>query len=122
MFLAFRAPSARGSEEAAAEAARGSALAAHACAAEGCGCPHQVVPASCCCEGRSGAGQERSEVRSRAGPSVVAVDAARESGLPAPTVESFHCSGGKRGHASAEMRVTPAATHTAASIENAPER
>lgn len=61
-------------------------------------------------------------MRSRAGPAVVAADAVRESDLPASTVESFHCSGGKRGHASAEMQLTPAvSTRTAASIEVLPE-
>ena len=125
-FFTLRAPSDQGNEEATAEAARGSTLVAPACDADGCGCPHVVVPASCCCMGRNGVEPERRELGTRLDPAVVedvvAADAVRETGLPASTVESFHCSGGKRGHASAEMHVTPAAATRTTAIEIDPVR
>jgi len=113
MCSSLRGPSVRGAEAGAPDAALG-AVPVAACRAHGCGCPHEDVAASCCC-----AGGARPEPVARA--SRVPADArgvtvvARERELPAATLDSFHCSGGKHGQATVKTNVTPAAVNRQAS-------
>jgi hypothetical protein len=71
--------------------ARTAERAAPICVADGCGCPHDAVDASCCCAQEERAPAERDVV---AAPER-SVGARRDGRIG---IQSFHCSGGRSGH------------------------
>ena len=83
------------------------------CGGDDCGCPHEVVPASCCCtpkvratsmETRADASHVAAAPPARAANSSGGASAAGE---PHASLSSFHCSGARR--ASAEAAPAPPA-------------
>jgi len=99
------------------EIAESRAASAPLCGAHDCGCPHGVVPASCCCAGeveRVPAPPPRARASAEFPRAIVLGPAAGP--FPATALESVECSGPAGGRASANVGSAPVALMAPAAL------